>query len=288
MKKRLLILMLALALVLVFSSLALAADNFSVTSKVESGKFVEQAASGYTYYTDASKVTLTLTPDNGYSLYDGDTPLALIEGRYEFDLTSEGKTIGVGPTPLADPPADYQPTAPVKYTFKLVKIDANAVKIESYLYNGNSAAANTYDKEGSDILVPLKTKPYVKITAPDGIPLTISGADIPNTDGYAALEDFDDFTTSAKVTVKLGQQELASESFSLLRPTLEKIYFNGKASNSGRNTLTNDESGVYEFSTADYIDADWNPVYYKITPLCDDASVTVKQGSTTLTPSSGW
>ena len=62
MKKKLLVLLLALALVLAFSSLALAADNFSAKAAVESGKFVEQTAAekAYTFYTDAGKVTLSV------------------------------------------------------------------------------------------------------------------------------------------------------------------------------------------------------------------------------------
>ena len=290
MQKKFLAVLLAVCLVLAFSSIALAAD-FSVKATVDEGKYVEQTQSDktFTFYTDADKVDLKFSNiTEGYSLFQNG---AVTEQR-DFELTGELK-LSVGPTPVET--IDYQETEtedPVEYTFKLVKIAADDVVIETALYNGNSADATAYDKESGKFLVPCNVTPYVKITvsgaAADAI--TVTGADKPNEAGYAALKNFDDFTTSATVAVKIGSKTVASKSFDMLRPTLSKIYFNGRSTNSGRNTLTNHAGDGYEFSSQKYMESDWDPLYYKVLPLCEDkATVSVKRGNTPVqSTGSGW
>ena len=274
MKKKLLILMLALALVLAFSSLALAADSFSVKADAGSGKAaaVSDGENAYVVYTDADSVKLTLTPKTGVT------------------LNPESLTLSAGTTGTVTA-TDAEGVA-TEYTFTYKKVE---VKIADALY-GKADGTEEYEVNGKGkIVVPTNVVPYAKITvkdsdgnALDSSLYSLVGAEAQNDGGFARLLSFDDRTLETGAAVRIGGVTFASHRFTLLRPTLDRIKFNSKATNTGDRTLTV-KSGVYDYDTKDQVDGAWSTVYFEVIPLCGEAGVTVEQGSKDMEPDGkGW
>ena len=285
MKKKLLAVVLALALVLALSSLALAAD---FTVKAGSSAEISSSGNSYTVYAKSNSVELTFTPASDVIL-SGE---GLADNK--LTLTAAGATVKATKKVPPENEGDEPTVTTTDYSFALVNVSTYKVTISTSLYDKKG---NAYGTDGDDILVPAKLdKVYAKITVNDaeGNPVSssgyeVTGADKPDENGLAAIA-VNDFTDAADVAVKIGGVEVKSRSFTMLRPVLENVYFNNGESNSGRNTLKI-KSGTYEYTTQDgYVDDDWNPVFYKPNAKAHSkASITVKRGSTEILPNSaGW
>ncbi|MBQ3286743.1 MAG: cadherin-like beta sandwich domain-containing protein [Firmicutes bacterium] len=287
MKKKLLVVMLALALVLAFSSLAMAYDNFSVEPDAGSGKVAAIVPNGteaagdntidcYKVYTNAETVSMVFTLKEGYSLFVGSSSSASEQTTVTLNSTEYYTVKPTDSTSTEDP-------VTCKYTLEKISASIDAAN----LYQ-DAAGDAKYPKSGSSFLVPTGVKKvYVKITPPEGVEYTVDGADKPNDAGYAAVS-INDSTDSFTVAVKVGGETFASQKFTLL-PLLKDIYFNDEASTSGRNTLPI-KRGTDEYTTKDgYVESGWSPVYFKPNATDNSDDVTVYRGSTKLTADSkGW
>ena len=277
MKKKLLAVMLALVLVLAFSSVAMAADfeHFSVDPGAGAA-IVPGDGNKATVYAAANEVTLTFTMAEGYSIrFDGESNDSGI-GVVTHKISGE-QAFNVGLVDTGNSDRVY-------YTFSLQKVEAS---IESANLYKDAAGTAKYPKSGSGFMVPTGVKyVYVKITPPEGVDYTVEGAGKPNSDGYAAVS-ISDTTKKFTVAVKVGGETFASQEYTLL-PLLADIYFNDEASASGRNTLPI-ERGTDEYSTKDgYVESGWNPVYFKPNATDSDAKITVYRNSTKLNDNNGW
>ncbi len=293
MKKKLLVVMLALALVLAFSSLAMAADKwdpndslstdaFTVTvDEANTASFVydktagEPAVKYYNVYSMSQEINLTFVPKENITL----------------DVTNNKLKLTNSATVTATKPAENQGDDPVIigiYTFTLINLNDYTITIDSKLYDGNGAE---YKKSGDSFLVPTNlSKVYAKITVTKGNePAGISEYEVEGADKATGAIPIDDFTESTEVTVKIGGFERSQE-FDMLRPTLQYIDFNDTASSEGAHELTI-KSGVYTYKTDDgYVGSGWSRVYIKPVAVCDDAEVTVKLDGATnpLSKSGDW
>ncbi len=276
MKKKLLALMLALALVLAFSGLAMAAEvststaDFTVSAAVENGHIAIVGGSyAYSLCTEANGVTLTFAPADGVEL-EGD-------GLVNNIITLTTSATVTATRENADP-------ATYTFTYKNVSADIDATKLYKRAVDD---PAQEFDKDEGSFLVPADLdKVFVKITPPAGVDYTITG--VTKLDNGFVQVPIDDFTTEFTLDVKIGGQTFASETFSLLRPTLQYIDFNNVASSSGRNRMEI-ESYVYSYKTKDgHVESGWSPVYLRPHALSDKATVTVKRDDTELNKSNGW
>ncbi|MBR0376722.1 MAG: hypothetical protein IJH59_09180, partial [Firmicutes bacterium] len=281
MKKKLLVVMLALALVLAFSGMAMAYDNFSVEPDAGSGKVAAIVPNGteaagdntidcYKVYTNAETVSMVFTLKEGYSLFVGSSSSASEQTTVTLNSTEYYTVKPTDSTSTEDP-------VTCKYTLEKISASIDAAN----LYQ-DAAGDAKYPKSGSSFLVPTGVKKvYVKITPPEGVEYTVDGADKPNDAGYAAVS-INDSTDSFTVAVKVGGETFASQKFTLL-PLLKDIYFNDEASTSGRNTLPI-KRGTDEYTTKDgYVESGWSPVYFKPNATDNSDDVTVYRGSTKLT-----
>lgn len=287
MRKKLLAVLLALALVLAFSGMAMAAD-FTVKATVPEGKTatIESSGTKYTVTTDAAAtdpVTLTFTNlKEGYTVTGEGVEALADNAGYTCGLPGD-KTLSIGPAEeTTDNPR-------IDYTFSLVRVGDYTVTIDSKLYD---AEAKEYKKSGDSFLVPTRlNKVYAKITVTKGTePASSSEYEVVGADKSTGAIPIDDFTTSAKVTVKIGGIEVGSQSFTLLRPTLKTVVFNDEATDPRDKMYI--KSGTYTYNTKDekLVDSDWSPVYFKPTALAGSkADIAVKRSSTPLNPDSkGW
>lgn len=290
MRKKLLAVLLALALVLAFSSLAMAADaHFTVDAKAESGAAsiafdktddaATPAMNYYNVYTNAAKVELTFKIDEGYDIRIMSSSTGQT-GEVKEELTSSLK-FNIGLPGTENEERTY-------YTYTLVSASAS---IDGKLYDKDG---NEYKKSGDDYLVPAGVeKVYLKITPPAGdIEYTLSGAD-KTSDGFAAVSINDKTTTLAKGAVKVnigGEAFAESPKVTMLRPTLDYVKFNEKAKELKDQLYIVSGTYVYDTKTDKLVDSDWSTVYIKPVAVCDDAEVTVKLDGATkpLSKSGDW
>lgn len=294
MRKKLLAVLLALALVLAFSGMAMAVD---FTASVESGSKTDQPVltgdKAYTIYADTSNVNLKISGlPEGYTVTSTATTVTPdTDGSYTCNLT-DVVSLKIGPSePTEDNPA-------ADYVFTVVNVSKVVAEINANLYDGSDSTAAAYKTSGTSILVPTKlSKVYAKISVKDKVTssdyptdeYTVSGSGKPNANGYAAIP-IDDFTDESTVVVKMGSFELEKQTFSLLRPTLKTVVFNDEATDPRDKMYI--KSGTYTYNTKDekLVDSDWSPVYFKPTALAGSkADIAVKRSSTPLNPDSkGW
>lgn len=273
MKKKLLVVMLALALVLAFSSLAMAAsslpaDDFTATAGSGTSIVNGETPNEYVVYTSANSVTLTFTKKDGVEL--DKTTLTL--------PNNDGNSGTVKATKADATEVTY------KFTYNNASADIDGARLFT-----SASETTVFGMDGTSFLVPVDVDAvYVKITPPaEGIEYTVEGANSPDANGFAKVV-INDFTTEFTVAVKIGGVSFASKTFELLRPTLQYVDFNKGAVNSGRNRMEI-ENGVYTYKTDDgYVESDWSTVYIRPQALCHDATVTVKRSDTPLSKSGDW
>ena len=316
MRKKLLAVLLALALVLAFSGMAMAleqADNYDFTVVLDTPN-PNTASFGnitvniegdvttgidYDVYSKSNSVDLVFTTEEGVTL-NGAAPVSGKDNEYKATLT-DAAPVTVTTSKLVE--AD---TVTMTYIFTLYNLNNYTPTIEPDLYDGVGTTANAYNKSGSNILVPTRAKVYgnIKVKNADGevinsdnytVTMTIKGkkttADIAAVDnnGFFAIP-INDFTEDVDVSVTMGDLEIKKASFSLLRPTLDYVMFNDEATTTRDHLII--ENGVYTYNTKDekLVDGDWTRVYIKPVPLSSGAEATVKLAGATkdLNTSGGW